>query len=66
MDPKRLLKELQGRDDVEVQPDWYTWARRDLGEQYGASRHLDWYPLVGLGRSRISRSDGTFEYGHSV
>ena len=60
----RFLPELLDRPDVMIGPDEGTWARRVLPST-SPLPFVDWYPLVGAGRSRVSESDGVAFYGRS-
>lgn len=60
----RVVPEIVGRPDVMLGPDGYTWARRTLPATT-ALPFVDWYPLAGAGRSRVSESDGHTSYGRS-
>lgn len=60
----RFLPELVANDLI-LGPDLWTWARRTLPPFSDAMPFLDWYPLIGAGRSRVSESDGVCFYGRS-
>lgn len=53
---------LSDRPDVVLWPDSYTWARRTLPSTSQVP-FVDWHPLMGQGRSRVSLSDGSMSYG---
>lgn len=55
---------LGDRPDVVLWPDEYTFARRAI-PMTGKFGFLDWYPLAGFGRSRLSLSDGWISFGRS-
>ena len=59
-----FLPELLDRPDIIIGPNEYTWARRVLPNTSTLS-YLDWYPLIGAQRSRVSESDGHTFYGRS-
>lgn len=53
------------RPDIELHPMPSVLARRTLPST-GRYPFVDWYPLIGAGRSRLSESDGVFSYSGSV
>lgn len=53
---------LVDRADIVLWPDGHTFARRALPST-SPEPFLDWYPLAGPGRSRVSYSDGERFYG---
>lgn len=55
---------LLARADVEIFPSEGTWARRTLLST-SPTPFVDWYPLLGTSRSRVSESDGIWSYGRS-